>query len=322
MELSDLDKAILFELTEDPFATNAAVADRIGVAASRVTNRLRVLRSEKVSQVIAVLDLDRLGQSFCFLKIQVRDRPVADVAMEIGSHRLVLSVSELAGGAIDLLVLVRFADIHSLHSVLTDLGRVTGLASCQVNLVTDIPIYRSEFVIYGFGFRPMSIEQNLEYLQQDIPEGMCDETDRLIIAHLQENAHQSINSVARKIDVKPSTVRYRINSMKTSGILRFIRVIDPRAAGVGTFTLVELKVDVRRITSIVDALRQKTWLPQLFRTIGGADFIAIVPTDGVDAILRMKHEELLAINGIVEVRLSSLHKTYAYDGRWGQRTIE
>jgi DNA-binding Lrp family transcriptional regulator len=320
MELSELDKAILAELTLDPFASNAAVADKLGVPTSRVAARLRTLERNGVSQVLAVLDHDHLGQSFCFVHIQVRDRPVADVATEICSHRLVLMVNELLDGAADLLVLVRFADVHSLHTVLGDLARVAGVARWRIDIVTDVPVFRSEYVTYGQGHQPLSIEQNLEYLEQDVPKGMCDETDRLIIAHLQQNAHQSINTVARKLGLKPSTARYRINNLKASEILRFIRVIDKSSVGIDRFTLVELSVDLRRIDTIVEALRDKEWLPQLFRSIGGADFLAIALTTGVDEILRVKREELLTIEGIIEVKLSSLHKNHKTDYRWAQRT--
>jgi Lrp/AsnC family transcriptional regulator, leucine-responsive regulatory protein len=320
LQLSELDRAILAELTLDPFASNTMVAKSVGVATSLVSSRLRILERNKVSQVLAVIDLDHMNQSFCIIQVEIRGRSVAEVAKEIASRRLVLMVSELAGGSADLLVLVRFRDIHALNETLfNDLVYIAGIRRWHVDIVVDVPIFRAEYVSYSPHYLPLSVEQNIEFLREDIPEGMCDESDLQIIAHLQQNAHQSINDVSRKLDMKPSTARYRINNLKNAEILRFIRVMDQSSVGIDTFTLVELSVDVGRIDAIIETLRGKEWLPQLFRCTGGADFLGIVLTSGTDEVLRIKHEELMAIDGVNEIKLTYLHTTYKNDLRWAQK---
>lgn len=321
LELSDLDRAILAELTLDPFASNTVVAKTVGVATSLVSSRLRILERDKISQVLAVIDLDHMKQSFCFVQVRIRGRNVADVARDISTRRLVLMVSELIDGESDLLMLVRFTDIHGLNATLfDDLAHVDGILSWRANMVVDVPVFRPEYVSYSPHYLPPSVEENIEYLREDIPEGMCDDSDLQIIAHLQQNAHQSINDVSRKLGMKPSTARYRINSLKSAEILRFIRVIDQSAVGIDTFTLVELSVEVGRSNEIVEALRDKEWLPQLFRCTGNADLMGIVLSSGTEDMLRIKRDELMAIEGINEIRLSRLHTTYKNDLRWAQKS--
>lgn len=317
--LSTLDRAILGELTNDPFASNGAVAEKLGVPTGVVASRLRALERSKVSQVLAVLDLERMNQSFCFVHVDVRGRPVVEVAEEIGRRRVVLMVSEFADGASDLLVLVRYSDTASLRSALyEDIANIAGIFSWRVDVVVSVPIFRAEYVTYNEHHRPLSIEDNIAYLKDDLPKGICDDTDLRIIAHLQQNAHQSINNVARELGIKSTTARYRINNLKNSNILRFIRVIDQGASGINTFTLAELSVEVGRISDIVEALSDKPWLPQLFVCAGNATLVGILLTESAEEVIRIKREELLAIPGIYDVTLSYLFKTHKTDYRWAQ----
>ncbi|WP_408587931.1 Lrp/AsnC family transcriptional regulator [Novosphingobium sp.] len=321
LTLSDTDQAILAELTSDPFASNASVAKALGLATSLVSSRLRILQRDRVSQVLAVIDLDRINQSFCFVQIQIKGRSVTEVAEEMAAQRLVLMVSELADGAWDLLALVRFGDIHSLNEVICrDLATIEGVRTWKIDTVVDVPVFRAEYISYSPHYTPLSFEDNVGYLKLDIPEGMCDEIDLQIIAHLQENAHQSINDISRKLDMKPSTARYRINNLKSSEIIRFIRVIDQSAVGIDTFTFVEINVELSQTNSVIKALRDQQWLPQLFRCVGSVDLVGIMVTNGTDEVLRLKREILSEIDGVEAVKISRLHKTHKNDLRWAQRS--
>lgn len=318
--LSDLDKAILAELTADPFATNVAVAKSLDVPASLVASRLRILERGEITRILAVIDLDRLGQSFCFVRIRVRGRKVSEVAQEIARQRLILQVAELADGASDLLVLARFTDIHSLNHVLNEIiAPIRGVRSWHVDVVVDVPIFRSEYVTFSTDYQPLSITENIEFLREDLPDGMCDDADLQIIAQLQQNAHQSINDVARNLDMSPSTARYRINNLKNSEVLRFIRVSSHAVGGISTYALLEMKIDLSRAGEIIEALRGKEWLPQLFRCTGGADLMGIMLASSEDEILEIKREQLASIDGIDDIRISHFHKTHKLDLRFAQR---
>lgn len=321
MTLTEMDRAILAELTNDPFASNATVAERLGVGVAVISARLRILQREKVSQILAVLDLDLMGQSFCLIQIEVRGRNVAEVAHDVSAMRTVLMVSELANGSADLLVMLRFNDVHELHKSLhSTLAHIPGVIRWHVNIVVDVPVFRSEYVTYATTHQPMEIEKNVAYLREDIPAHLCDETDLYIIAHLQQNAHQSINNIARKLKIKPSTARYRINNLKSSEILRFLRVIDRGSVDVGTFTLIEIVADVAQVDAIASQLHGKDWLPQLFHCVGRSNLICIVLSDGNEEALRIKRDEILALPGIHEVHLSHLHTHYKVDYRWAQKS--
>jgi DNA-binding Lrp family transcriptional regulator len=317
--LGEMDRAILAVLTNDPFATNAMVAEKLGVSASIVAGRVRAMEREKVSQVLAVLDLKRMNQSFCFVHIQIRNRPVTDVAAEISTYRLALMISEFGDGTADLLVLVRYSDSASLNTILyRDIAKIEGVVRWRIDTVLSVPIFHSEYISFNAHYQPLSIEKNVAYLKHDLPLDLCDEIDLNIIAHLQQNAHQSINNVARKVGIKPSTARYRINNLKSSNILRFVRVIDRRVSGASVFTLAELSIDLSKMPSIIEALDGKYWLPQLFVCAGSSALVGIIHSSSAEETIRIRREELLAIPGVEGVALSHLLKTHMSDNRWAQ----
>lgn len=319
MELSDLDRDILAEVTADPFASNAVVAKNLGITTSLVSSRLKLMQRKSISQILAVLDLDHMNQSFCFIYIQTRNRDIAEIGEEIASLRMTLMVSELTNHAFDLLVLLRFNDIHSLNlSLYGDLAKIRGIRNWEISTVVDFPVFRSEYLTFGSQYRPMDAQKNIEYLVDDIPSGMCDEVDLKIIANLQQNAHQSINNVARKLGVKSSTVRYRIKRLKDDNILNFLRVIDNSSMGIECNAIFEISANVPCISSISEALHNKPWLPQLFLCAGRTTMIALVLGKNVGDVLRIKRDEIMAIDGIDSVNVVFLNRNFKNDYRWAQ----
>src|SRR5205823_4903154 len=163
--LSDLDWAILGELTLDPHASPRLLAERLNLPASQVASRVRNLDRRNVSHVLAVLDLKASGQSFCFLHMGIRGRPAEEVATKAASIPEVLMVSTLSGGAHDLLLLIRFTDTDKLYRLIyEDIAPIEGVARFFVSVVVDIPIFKSNYVNYTTSTSVMGVEENMSDL--------------------------------------------------------------------------------------------------------------------------------------------------------------
>ncbi len=228
-------------------------------------------------------------------------------------------VNELSNDSYDLLVLLRFNDVHSLRSSLfDDLAKIQGVRNWSITTVVDVPVFRSEYLTFGNQYRPMEVAQNIDYLCDDIPNGMCDEIDLQIIANLQQNAHQSINNVARKLGIKPSTARYRINRLKSEDILRFVRVIDNSSIGIHCSSVFEINAEIPHVKRIVDVLHSKPWLPQLFLCAGRTTMIGLVLAKDISEVLRIKRDEIMSIKGIVSANVIFMNRNFKNDYRWAQ----
>jgi Lrp/AsnC family transcriptional regulator, regulator for asnA, asnC and gidA len=321
--LTEVDWAILDVLTHDPHASDRVIAQTLKLPPAHVASRLRSLDRRNFSHVLAALDLKASGQTFCFILIDVHGRPLDEIASQLEAIREIIMISALTGGPHDLLVLVRFKSVRQLEqSIFGRIYPIKGVYQTCASIVLDVPIFRSQYVSYAPDFLPRDVEANRRDLEMDYEEGVFDELDRSIIAELQVNGRQSINSISRKYGINASTIRYRIRNLETRGLMRFITILDPPAVGLDTFALIEIQVEPSKIPAVIASLRQKRWLPQLFLCAGPAAMMGIVLADSVETVRRLKTEELRQIDGILAVNTSVLVRTYKVDMRWGQRYTE
>jgi DNA-binding Lrp family transcriptional regulator len=317
--LSDIDRAILGQLTRDPFASARTLAEVLEMPHSLVTSRLRALDRRNVSHVVAVLDMKRLGQSFCLVQIDLDGELKPELLQQLIAMRETMMVSELIGGRADLLVIVRFSNFLQLNDLLYGkMAHLLGMGRWQVDVVLDVPVFRSEYVTMATNFLDVDIDRNIEDLQHDLPPGLCDELDVKLIAYLQNSARRSLNDVARTLEIGASTLRYRVNALEASGILRFKTVIDDRALGLGAFAMVELEVDVSSIETVVDKLRKHPALRQVFVCAGVNAIVGMLSASSESEILRIKQAELARIPGVHSVKATPFHRTHKIDFRWAQ----
>lgn len=317
--LTDLDRAILDVLTTDPQASARMVADALDMPLAQVAPRIRAMDRRKVSRVLAVLDLAASGQQICFILIDVRRISVEAVSAQIVAISHVILVSTLLGGTHDILVIVRFRTLSALHDLLFNrIGRIDGIARSVASVVLDIALFRSQYIRHD---PVMEMPNILGDLAKEYPEDQVDEVDRQILAELLLNARQSIKAVARKCQINASTVRYRIRSLESRGLMRFITVLNPAGLGIGAFALVEIEPEPNRLFDVIDSLRNKSWLPQIFVTSGSAPIKGILQAENARAIMDIKNQELTRIEGIVRVEVSTLIGTRKMDLRWGQKYV-
>jgi Lrp/AsnC family transcriptional regulator for asnA, asnC and gidA len=318
--LSELDWAILDELTHDPHASARAVAERLNQPIAQVSSRIRALDRKNASRVLAVLDLKAAGQYFCFIQISVRGRSLDELASEMTVIAEALMVSALSGGANDLLVLVRFRDLSTLHRIVYEtIARVAGVSEFSVSIVLDVPVFHSRYVTISASYTPLDVQESMQDLALNYDASVMDELDRCIVAELQQNARRSINSIARNYDINASTIRYRIRSLENRGLMRFITVLEPPVLGLTTFTLIEVHTHANQIAEVTASLADSPWLPQLFHCAGPASILGIALTDSPETMKQIKSQELSMIPGVERVEVSTLIKTYKIDLRWAQR---
>ncbi|MBB4642818.1 Lrp/AsnC family transcriptional regulator [Rhizorhapis suberifaciens] len=318
--LTEVDRAILDALTADPLASARAVAETLGAPVAQVTARMRALDRRRVSHVLAVLDLAAAGEQVCFVSLEIKGRSLESVAADIRPIPEVMLISTLVDGQYDLLLMIRFGTPGSLHGLMANrICTIAGIYRVTVSTVLDIPSFQAHYVRFDSSPEP---EADFAETMSEIAQvfaGQVDELDCQIITELLGNARQSINTIARKYQINASTIRYRVRSLESRGLMRFITVLDPKALGIQVFALVEIEPRANCLADVVASLRGRPWLPQIFVTTGPAPIKGIMHGKDMHAIKRIKNEELTQIEGIIDVTITTLSGAYKNDTRWGNK---
>ncbi|MEM3703574.1 MAG: Lrp/AsnC family transcriptional regulator [Candidatus Bathyarchaeia archaeon] len=84
---------------------------------------------------------------------------------------------------------------------------------------------------------------------------MVDKTDLAILKFLQEDASMPFTEIARRLRISESTVRKRVEKLKSEGVVkRFTVTIEPSKIGLNTVAIVGVDVDPSKLLEVSQKL--------------------------------------------------------------------
>ncbi len=111
-----------------------------------------------------------------------------------------------------------------------------------------------------------------------------------ILEILQADGRASFSSIARKVGIAESTVRYRVEKLKESGVITgFQAHLNPRKIGLGITAIALIKVDANEIVEASETLSTFEESHHLFRTTGSYDLVSVVHA-----------RDIAHLNGLIE----------------------
>lgn len=82
-------------------------------------------------------------------------------------------------------------------------------------------------------------------------DGIVDETDKLILELLQEDAKLNIREIAEKTDKSPTSIRARIQRLEKNLIKKYVALIDCRLLGYREMVMASLRVNATKPLELV-----------------------------------------------------------------------
>ncbi|MCS7118219.1 MAG: Lrp/AsnC family transcriptional regulator [Thaumarchaeota archaeon] len=143
-----------------------------------------------------------------------------------------------------------------------------------------------------------------------------DELDMKIIDMLQEDSRRSAAEIAKKLDVHVNTVRYRINRLLKTGVIRrFTVLLDPRALGLTVSAALMIKLEPGKTESVTSRLMEMREVTNVYQLSGEYDLIAVVfGTDLLD--LQGRVNAVRRIDGVREVNVFVTTRVLKSDVRY------
>ena len=132
----------------------------------------------------------------------------------------------------------------------------------------------------------------------DPKELALDQTDRQIIAALQENGRESYKSIAARLGVSDSTVRLRTERLIRSGYLRISAAVNPMFFEDGLTATVGVSLKGRANAQIMRAIAALDGVQSVANVSGRFDLLVEIHVASRNELRRFLVDDLSAVGGI------------------------
>ena len=141
--------------------------------------------------------------------------------------------------------------------------------------------------------------------------------DRRILSELQRDSRLTTQELADRVGMSSSAVWRRVKSLEEAGIIdRYAVIVDPKKAGFGLATIVQVSLARHEQTNVDDFIREVLRHPEVlecFATSGEADFHLRVVVEDIDAYNRFLDEFIFKLLGVSQVRSNIVLKEIKTD---------
>ena len=138
-----------------------------------------------------------------------------------------------------------------------------------------------------------------------------DNTDRKILALLQEDAAQPIADIARKVGLSVTPCWRRIQKLQEDGVIRSrVALLDEAKVGFGMSVFVAIKTDQHNsdwLTEFADQISKYTEVVEFYRMSGEVDYLLRVVVPDIAAYDRF-YKKLIS-----EIKLTDVSSSFAME---------
>lgn len=134
------DLKILEELRKDGRASYSDISDKLGIATSTVTGRVKKMRDKDViTGFKPEIDYENLGfELTAMIALKAEAEKIVNTAKKLESNKRVISFFEVTGKT-DMIVISRFIDREDMNSFLKELQQTSGVKSTETNVILTPP---------------------------------------------------------------------------------------------------------------------------------------------------------------------------------------
>ncbi|TDW23051.1 Lrp/AsnC family transcriptional regulator [Kribbella kalugense] len=305
-----LDRGLLHALHIDARAPFRRLGDVLGVSDQTVARRYARLRESGALRVTALSHPGRTQEVQWLLRVRAVPSAAGEVADAL-ARRPDTSWVNLCAGGTEIECTVYGDDVGPL--LLDVLPRTRQVIDVEAAEVLQV-FYGGAGSPYAKA-GPLRPEQIAE-LQRQVPEPdptaevvTLDELDRRLLDVLRSDGRAPIERLAKVCGVSAPTVRRRLRTLVTTGVMSFDVDADPRLQDVPARAMLRLAVTPDRLDATGRALAGHTEVAFVAATTGSTSLFAAIGSHSPDGLYRYLTTEIAGQSGVTQVNLTPVLRT-------------
>ena len=131
-----------------------------------------------------------------------------------------------------------------------------------------------------------------------------DDLDRKLLTILQDDARASASEISRRTGYNENTIRYRIERLKKSGVIKeFTALLNPRLIGLPFAAIMMITTEPNQLKDVFERLAVLEETKHILQATGKHDLIVVAHYPSMD----MMNEASQKIKSIPGVREAEIH---------------
>jgi Lrp/AsnC family transcriptional regulator for asnA, asnC and gidA len=140
----------------------------------------------------------------------------------------------------------------------------------------------------------------LEERQKSLP---LDDLDKKLITILQDDARTSASEISRKTGYNENTIRYRIERLKKSGVVKeFTALLNPRMIGLPIAAIMMITTEPNQLKEVFESLSGLEETKHILQATGRHDLIVVAHYPNMDA-MNNASQRIKSMPGVKEAEI-------------------
>jgi Lrp/AsnC family transcriptional regulator for asnA, asnC and gidA len=132
---------------------------------------------------------------------------------------------------------------------------------------------------------------------------LLDDLDKKLLTILQDDARVSASEISRKTGYNENTIRYRIERLKKSGVIKeFTALLNPRMIGLPFAAIMMITTEPNQLKEVFETLARLEETKHILQATGKHDLIVVAHYPSMDA-MNAASQKIKSMFGVKEAEI-------------------
>ena len=140
-------------------------------------------------------------------------------------------------------------------------------------------------------------------IEEKSKQPLLDDLDKKLITILQDDARASASEISRKTGYNENTIRYRIERLKKSGVVKeFTALLNPRMIGLPVAAIMMITTEPNQLKDVFERLAELEETKHILQATGKHDLIVVAHYTNMEA-MNDASQKIKSMDGVKEAEI-------------------